>query len=318
MRRTAVLLERAYLRHENPPGHPERTERIGVLLEAFDGRADDAVVRVSPRPATVDEVRAVHTAEHVERIAATAGVPFTPFDADTQAGPHTHETALLAAGGLLAVLDAVMEGRADNGLALVRPPGHHAESNRAMGFCFYNNIAIGARHLQRAHGVKRVLIVDWDVHHGNGTQEIFWEDPSVMFVSLHESPLYPGTGGAGETGAGAGAGTTLNVPLPGGSGDDDWLRAFDSIVEPAARAFAPDFVLISAGFDAHVRDPLASTELTTGGFVRLARRVRTIADDCCGGRCAAVLEGGYDLEALRGSVLAVLRELQGHPEEVTA
>jgi acetoin utilization deacetylase AcuC-like enzyme len=318
MRRTAVLLERAFLEHENPPGHPERADRIAVLLDALEQLPDEGVVRIAPRPATLDELRAVHTREHIARIAATAGVAHTPFDADTQAGPRTYEIALLAAGGFLEVLDAILDGRADNGLALVRPPGHHAESDRAMGFCFFNNIAIGARHLRRRRGIRRVLIVDWDVHHGNGTQEIFYDDPSVFFVSIHEHPLYPGTGGARETGVGAATGTTLNVPLPPGSGDEDYVQAFDRIVEPACRRFAPEFVLVSAGFDPHARDPLASMEMTRDGFAELARRIQALADEHCGGRWAAVLEGGYDLVALRESVVAVLHEMRGLAEEVGA
>jgi acetoin utilization deacetylase AcuC-like enzyme len=309
MKRTAVLVDRTYLEHENPPGHPERADRIGVLLQALDGAPNTP--RVEPHPATLDQIHAVHTKEHVARIAATEGRERTIFDADTQTSPRTYETALLAAGGFLAVLDAILDDRADNGIALVRPPGHHAESNRAMGFCFFNNVAVGARYLQDQHGMERVLIVDWDVHHGNGTQEIFYGDPSVFYVSLHEHPNYPGTGAAEETGGGRGLGTTLNVPLPAGSGDAEYVEAFEQIIEPACRRFAPDFVLISAGFDAHVRDPLASMEMTEAGFVTLSRKLMGIAEACCGGRRAAVLEGGYDLTALRDSVLAVVRELRG-------
>jgi acetoin utilization deacetylase AcuC-like enzyme len=310
MKRTALLLDRRFLEHRTLPGHPERPERIEVLLGALETADEEGLVRIAPRPATREELLAAHAEEHLARVADTAGRELTEFDADTSAGPGSHETALHAAGGFLEVLDAILDGRAENGLALVRPPGHHAESNRVMGFCLYNNIAVGARHLRRRRGLRRVLIVDWDVHHGNGTQEIFWDDPGVLYVSLHEFPLYPGTGAADETGRGAGSGATLNVPLPSGSGDDDVLLAFDRIVEPACRNFDPEFVLISAGFDAHARDPLASLEMSAEGFARLTRRLLRIAENHCDGRCAAVLEGGYDLEALRSSVLAVLRELR--------
>jgi len=305
VKRTAVLLDRAYLDHQNPPGHPERSGRIAALLEAFADVDGEGIVRVDPRPATDDELRFVHTEAHIARVAATAGVALTVFDADTSAGPRTYETARLAAGGLLEVVDRVMDGGADNGLALVRPPGHHAETERVMGFCFFNNVAVAARHLQRRRDVGRVLVVDWDVHHGNGTEEIFLEDPSVFCVSLHEHPLYPGTGVEREP-----APTTLNVPLPPGSGDEDYLDAFDSIVRPAGDRFAPEFVLVSAGFDAHVLDPLASMRMTADGFAALARRVRALTDAHCAGRWAVVLEGGYDLTALRESVLAVLGEMR--------
>jgi acetoin utilization deacetylase AcuC-like enzyme len=313
MRQTALLVDPRYAEHRNPAGHPERSERIEALLSLAEDPGRDGIVPVAARPATRDEILAVHTAAHFDRVAATAGVERTVFDADTSASPRTFETALLACGGLLAVVDAVMAGSADNGCALVRPPGHHAESGRIMGFCFFNNVAVGAAHLRRHHGLERILIVDWDVHHGNGTQEIFWEDPDVLYVSLHEYPCYPGGGASHETGAGAGAGATVNVPLPAGCGDAEFVQAFDRLVEPAARRFDPDFVLVSAGFDAHGRDPLASMSMTEEGYVTLTRRLMAVARDTCDGRLAAVLEGGYDLVALEASVRAVLGEMGGEP-----
>ena len=203
----------------------------------------------------------------------------------------------------------IKSGRADNGLALVRPPGHHAEINRAMGFCLFNNVAVAAAHLRRQDGIERVAIVDWDVHHGNGTQDVFYSDPRVLFVSLHQHPLYPGTGMVIETGAGEGDGYTVNVPLPAGKGDADYVRAFEQIVAPATREFDPDFVLVSAGFDTDGRDPLGGMNMTAAGFAALTRILMDVARDRCGGRLAAVLEGGYSLEALEEGVGAVLWEL---------
>jgi len=313
--RTALLVDAAYSRHRNPPGHPERPERIEVLLPlaGADATGGERLVPVRPRPATAEEILAVHRPSHLERVAASAGRRLTVFDADTSAGEDSFETALLAAGGVLEVIDAVVAKRVDNGFALVRPPGHHAESDRVMGFCLFNNVAVGAEYARRRHGLDRILIVDWDVHHGNGTQEIFWSDGGVMYVSFHQYPFYPGTGAAHERGEGAGEGATLNLPLAAGSGDAEVLEAFRSVVEPAARRFAPDMVLVSAGFDAHRDDPLASLTMTREGFAELARGVLGIAEDCCDGRLVAVLEGGYDLDALRACVDAVLAEMSGVP-----
>jgi acetoin utilization deacetylase AcuC-like enzyme len=307
--RTALLADARFREHRNLPGHPERLERIDVLLELVAEAERDDVLRVEPRPASVEELGAVHSAAHVERVAASAGRELTVFDADTTAGARSYETARLAAGGVLQVIDAVVERRAADGFAFVRPPGHHAESDRAMGFCLFNNVAVGAAHLRRKHGAERVLILDWDVHHGNGTQQIFWRDGGVMFVSLHQYPLYPGTGAADERGEAAGEGATLNVPMSAGCGDAEYDAAMRELVLPAARRFAPEFVLVSAGFDAHRDDPLAGMNVTEAGFANLARAVLQLAAECCDGRLVLVLEGGYDLHALRGSAAAVLAEL---------
>lgn len=306
-------MDRTYLRHRNSPGHPERPERIEALLSLTPAGDSARLAAVRPRPASSDEITAVHHPDHLARVAASAGKRLTIFDPDTSAGPDSFETALLAAGGTLEVIDAVVEKRADNGLALVRPPGHHAERNRVMGFCLLNNVAVGAEHLRRRHGLERILIVDWDAHHGNGTQDIFWEDGGVMYTSMHQYPFYPGTGAAHERGEAAGEGATLNAPLAAGSGDAEVLEAFRTVIEPAGRRFAPEFVLVSAGFDAHRKDPLASLTMTEKGFARLARGVLAIAEDCCDGRLVAVLEGGYDRDALRACVGTVLAEMSGEP-----
>ena len=269
------------------------------------------LVPVAPRSATDDEIGLNHEPAHIAQVAATAGRPFFAFDADTPVCARSAETARLAAGGVLSLLDAIVAGEAENGFAFVRPPGHHAEADRAMGFCLFNNVAIGARYLRTRHGVGRILIVDWDVHHGNGTQHSFWDDPDVLYVSTHQFPFYPGTGAAREVGTAAAAGRTVNVPLPAGCGDDEYVAAFTELIAPIARQFAPAFVLISAGFDAHRRDPLAGMEVTENGFRAMARVLLGVAEEQAEGRIAAILEGGYDMTALRAAVPAVLDELAG-------
>lgn len=234
---------------------------------------------------------------------------YRPLDPDTWVSPRSYEVARLAVGGVLAAVDAVMEGRAHNAFAAVRPPGHHALPERAMGFCLFHNVAIGARYAQGRYGLRRALIIDWDVRHGNGTQEIFYEDPEVLYFSTHQYPHYPGTGAAGETGEGRGIGTTLNVPLQAGSGDPEILKAFREKLLPAAKGFRPDFIFISAGFDAHREDPLGGLAVSTGGFSRLTELVRGIAEEECGGRLVSALEGAYTLSSLSASVAAHLLAL---------
>jgi len=264
--------------HPTEP-HVESRERLLVLLDAFEV--------VEGRTASREQVERCHSTAYLDRLEALE-VP-TLLDPDTVASSTSYEAALLAAGCTLTAVDR-------NGFALVRPPGHHALPERAMGFCLVDNVAVAARYAQTELGIERVAIVDWDVHHGNGTQDIFWEDRSVFFASLHQWPFYPGTGGPGEANE-----TTLNVPLPAGSDDDDYLLAFDELVEPAVRAFEPELVLVSAGFDAHVADPLAGMHVTSEGFRQLARRSAALAP-----RTAAVLEGGYDVRTLPTLVQAAL------------
>jgi acetoin utilization deacetylase AcuC-like enzyme len=223
--------------------------------------------------------------------------------------PKSFDAALRAAGAAIYAVDQVMSGAAGNAFCAVRPPGHHALRNKAMGFCLFNNVAIAARYVQKKHGLAKVLIVDWDVHHGNGTQAAFYDDPTVLYFGVHQWPFYPGTGAADEKGEGRGLGTTVNVPLPAGSGDREFQRAFEEALEPAARAFRPDFVLISAGFDAHEGDTLGRMKVSTEGYARLTRIVRRIADPSARGRIVSVLEGGYNLDALAASVEAHLRAL---------
>ena len=249
--KTGIVIDERYTAHETGYGHPERPERISTLLEMVRSHPGPGLVRIDPRPATLEEIALNHDGAHIERVSATAGRASFAFDADTPTSPQSYETALLAAGGLVTLVEAVMEGVVDNGFALVRPPGHHAEHDRAMGFCLFNNVAVAARVLRQRYGLERVLIMDWDLHHGNGTQHSFYDDPVVLYISTHQYPYYPGTGAADEIGREAGAGFTVNVPLRAGSGDSEFVEVFTHVVEPIARQFRPQFVLISAGFDCH-------------------------------------------------------------------
>ena len=303
-------IDRRYLEHLNPEGHPERAARIENLLsleELLVGAGVSALA--SDRHATDEELLRVHTSDHLERIETTAGDVYTMLDPDTHTSPRSSEIARLGAGALLHMVDAIVAGAPAKGFAAIRPPGHHAESDRPMGFCLYNNVAVAAAHILEHHGLERVLIVDYDVHHGNGTQQIFYRDPRVLYASLHQFPFYPGTGSVEETGEGDGCGCTVNVPLPGGCTDGDYLDAFERVVLPAAREFDPGFVLISAGYDAHARDPLGGMRLTAAGFDAMTSALCKVADDHCAGRMAAVLEGGYNTDALRDAVEVTVRRM---------
>jgi len=311
MLRTGLVIDPRYQEHHAGAGHPERAARIEILLAVLDEFRRPEIERLDPRPATVEEIALVHDRAHIARVDATAKRSFFAFDPDTWVSSRSAATARLATGGLLTLVDAIMAGEVNNGFALVRPPGHHAEFDRALGFCLFNNVAIAARYLREKHRLARVLIFDWDVHHGNGTQHSFAADPTVLYVSFHQYPFYPGTGAVGEVGDGPGEGYTVNLPLPAGSGDQEYRHLFAQVVDPICRQFDPEFVLISAGFDAHLRDPIGSMRLTADSFGWFTRMLLRLAADCAQGRCAAVLEGGYDLEALGRSVLRVLDDMAG-------
>ena len=286
--------------HTTPPGHPERPERAKALdAAAARWRARGGEVR-EPRPATREELLRVHTAEYLDRVESVRGRP-AQLDPDTYTSPESVEVAQLAAGAAIEAARLALAGTP--AMALVRPPGHHAEADKAMGFCLYNNIAVAAADLL-ASGVSKIAIVDIDVHHGNGTQWAFYSDPRVLFISSHQFPFYPGTGAAEETGHGAGQGYTLNIPLAAGAGDEEFDKAYADIVQPALQTFMPQVVLISAGFDTWINDPLAGMRVTKDGFVRIFRRIRAAADAACGGRVMLVTEGGYDLPGLDAGIEA--------------
>ncbi len=305
---TAIVEDSRFRDHRGPDDHPERPERLAAVAEAIAARAD-ALSPIPPRLAEPAEILRVHGTEHLERIAEAARRGPLRLDADTYVAPSSFEVARLAAGGAIDLARKVVRGEVRNGFAAVRPPGHHAEAGRAMGFCLFNNVAIAARALQAEEGVERILILDWDVHHGNGTQHSFEEDPSVLYFSTHQFPFYPGTGDHGEVGVGKGAGATLNVPMPAGCGDPEYVGVFQRIVVPVTRHFRPDVILISCGFDAHRDDPLAAMNVSGDGFRAMARIMRAVADEVCQGRLALVLEGGYAASGLRAGTEAILGAL---------
>jgi acetoin utilization deacetylase AcuC-like enzyme len=310
MAKTAVVIDEQYLKHHPGDFHPERPERIKVLLDLAASLDSGEFRLLAPAPASRVAIEMCHSPEHISLIESTSGANQYALDGDTITSRDSYGVSLLAVGGFLRLLDVIAAGESRAGFALVRPPGHHARPDQAMGFCLFNTIAIGAQHVKRVHGAKRVLIVDWDVHHGNGTQEIFYEDPSVFFISTHQYPFYPGTGAAREVGSGAGEGYTLNIPLPAGCADAEYLGVFHDIVVQAAGSFRPDWILVSAGFDPHKRDPLAGMGVTEKGFASMAAALLRLADTHAAGRIAFLLEGGYDLNALSASVAAVLTEMR--------
>jgi acetoin utilization deacetylase AcuC-like enzyme len=304
-----LLVHPDYRRHVTPAGHPERPARIEAI-EARLARTPlwETLPQRTPEPATDEVLTSVHTRVYVERVRDLAASGGGMLDPDTAVGPASDGIARLAAGGALGAVDAVLAGDAPIAMALVRPPGHHARPGRGMGFCLFNNVALAARHALERRGMERVFILDWDVHHGNGTQEAFYHDPRVVFCSLHQENWYPGTGALTETGEGPGEGACVNIPLPAGIGDGGYEYLWEEVVLPLMRAVAPGLVLISAGFDAHHADPLGAMLLTAAGFGRLAAMVREAAGDV---PIAAVLEGGYDLDGLSFSVAATLAGLTG-------
>jgi acetoin utilization deacetylase AcuC-like enzyme len=307
-RATAIVEDPRYYEHRGPAGHPERPERLAAVRTAIAAR-EQALEALAPRPASPEEILRVHTRDYLEDIAETARRAPLHLDPDTYVSPQSFEVALLAAGGSVELVRRVARGELRSGFAAVRPPGHHAEAGHAMGFCLFNNVAIATRALQAEEGLERVLILDWDVHHGNGTQHHFEEDPSVLYASTHQFPFYPGTGNVGEAGRGRGEGSTLNIPLPAGCGDAEYTGALQRILVPVAQAFRPQAILVSCGFDAHRDDPLAGMRVTGEGYRAMARIVRALAEDLCGGRLAYVLEGGYAASGLEEGTDAVLDTL---------
>jgi acetoin utilization deacetylase AcuC-like enzyme len=304
---TALYTHAAFLQHDTGPGHPERIQRLAAVLQAVKEPAfSDVVWREAPL-ADLEQIERVHDAEYVRH--ALASVPETGFvqlDGDTVISPGSGEAALRAAGAVAAAVDAVIAGDFKNAFCAVRPPGHHAERDTAMGFCIFNNVAVGAAQARAVHGLSRVAVMDFDVHHGNGTQHMFDHDPGLFFASTHQMPLYPGTGARGERGVG----NIVNAPLPPGAGSDAFRAAMEKIVLPAIESFRPELILISAGFDAHARDPLASLEFEAEDYHWATAELCALAESCCGGRVVSTLEGGYDLQALGESAAAHLTALR--------
>ena len=303
---SALLADPIFREHLAGREHPERPERFDAVMRGLrQAGLLERLVRVEPRAATEEELLLCHTPEYLRTAQqdVLSGRP-SLSTGDTDITPNSWEVAAQAAGGVLNAVDVVVAGTARNAFCAVRPPGHHASAGRGMGFCFFNNAALAARYAQRRHGLDRVLIVDWDVHHGNGTEHIFYSDPTVFFFSTHQWPLYPGTGRADETGEGAGVGTTMNFPFPAGSGREEVLGAVEASLAPAAERFRPDLLVISAGFDSRLGDPLGRFTLTDRDFADLTRAVMQIAARHAGGRVVSVLEGGYNLDGLASAAAA--------------
>ncbi|WP_286192826.1 MULTISPECIES: histone deacetylase [unclassified Synechococcus] len=308
-----IVCSASYRDHITGPWHPECPARVDAVIQGLERAGLLARCRIlPPRPATDAELLRCHTPGYLQRVKEDIQAGRDQLSTgDTAISPQSERTARLAAGGVLAAVEAVMEQRVRRAYAVVRPPGHHASAARGMGFCIYNNVAVAARHLQAVHGLEKILVVDWDVHHGNGTQDIFWSDPSVLFFSSHQSPLYPGSGTRQERGEGAGAGTTRNCPLPAGTSGPELVAAWREELLPLAEAFAPDFVLISAGFDSRAGDPLGDFLLQDGDFTALTQLLLTIAGDHAQGRLVSALEGGYDLKGLASASVAHVACLLG-------
>jgi acetoin utilization deacetylase AcuC-like enzyme len=306
--RIQIVSDTRFLGHRGPDGHPERPERlvaVGGIIDAFRDRIELA----TPRFAEADEILRVHDRRLFDMLRTTSGRGLDQFDPDTYVSSLSYDVARLAAGSCIDLCTKVLCGDLNGGLAAVRPPGHHAEADRSMGFCLLNNVAIAVRALQAAEDAPRILIFDWDVHHGNGTQHIFEDDRDVLYISTHQFPFYPGTGDFTEAGLAAGFGTTINIPMPAGCGDEEFIGVLQRIVVPAALDFEPDLILISCGFDAHREDPLASMELSQQGYRAMSELMTSLAGSLCGGRIVFVLEGGYSLDGVREGTEAVLESL---------
>lgn len=308
---TAYVYHPIYLEH-NLPSHPENARRLEHILDTLEDEAILAQLsQLTPRPATLEELQLVHTPGHIEHVRRAAEEGGGYLDPDTYVSARSFDAALMAAGGLIRATEAVLDGEIANAFALVRPPGHHATATRAMGFCLFNNIAVATQAALSREAVERILIVDFDVHHGNGTQDAFIDDPNVFYFSTHQYPYYPGTGHWNETGQGAGSGTVLNVPLPTGVGDDGYMRIFSELWGPLAERCQPDLILVSAGYDAHWGDPLAQMNLSLTGYAHIERELVRMAEQFCDGRIVFTLEGGYQLDVLSYGVLNAFYAMMG-------
>jgi len=298
---------------EHDPGsyHPESPRRLAALEEVLAGPARGLFEEIEPRPASREEVCWVHQPDYYQQMEATAGRAQTRLDPDTSTSARSFEAALMAAGGVTALVEAAHQGQIEAGLALVRPPGHHAEANRGMGFCLFNNVAVAACYGLHRLGYSRILIVDWDLHHGNGTQHTFEDEARVVYFSTHQYPYYPGTGGAYETGRGRAEGRTINVPLGMGNGDEEYIHIFSRILKPVTQEFKPELILVSAGFDIYFGDPLGGQLVSPRVFAALARLLDELAGQLCPGQLVFTLEGGYHIQGQAESILAIIKELSG-------
>jgi acetoin utilization deacetylase AcuC-like enzyme len=315
MRSLAIIKDDRYLEHNAGEGHPESPNRLLVIHDLIATEFSELPL-IEPRLATEDELAAIHDPFYIQAVANTEGRAFSHLDADTGLSARSYQVARLAAGGLLEAVDRILNPQSailnpQSVFAFVRPPGHHAEPGRGMGFCLFNNIAIAAEYAIEKHGLKRILIVDWDLHHGNGTQKAFYDRKDVLFFSSHQYPHYPGTGSFDEVGSGKGEGFTVNAPLPSGFGDTEYLAVYERVLKPIALEYKPELVLVSAGFDPYAKDPLGGMEVTGDGFGHIASLVRTIANATCGGKVLLTLEGGYNPDGLREGVRSVLQALIG-------
>ncbi len=312
MSRTAVFYDPIYLEHDTGFGHPERAERLEVTLQTMESTGlSEKISIVSPRDATPEEIELVHPKTYIQKIKQVAESGGGWLDADTHVSPRSYEAALRSTGAALEGLERIFAGELDNAFCLARPPGHHATATRGMGFCLFNNNAVAARFAMEKFGVKRVFILDWDAHHGNGIQDIFYDDDRVLYVSLHQYPHYPGSGSYHEVGRGKGEGYTVNFPLPARTGEDVYLAAFDQVIVPLALKYQPELVLISAGYDAHFSDPLCSMLLKSTSYAEMATRLKKLAEEVCGGKVMACLEGGYNLSAVARSIVNTVAVLAG-------
>lgn len=310
MSKTGIIWDQRFAEHAMGLGHAESPSRLFAIKEILDGNGvGRELLYQEARAATKEELTLIHDESYIKYIEQTAGAERTFLDPDTSANAHTWETATLAAGSGIVLTQKVVEEKLINAFALVRPPGHHAEKNHAMGFCIFNNIAIAAKYATKYLGIERIAIIDFDVHHGNGTQNAFYNDERVLYISTHRQHFYPGSGGENETGEGKGSGTNLNIPLEYGADDDVYKRIFDKKIVPAVNKFNPELMLVSAGYDAHCRDPLGGMKVTTEGFRWITQTLSELAKEYCKGKQVYFLEGGYDLKALRESVEATLEIL---------
>lgn len=317
MRKTVLFINDIFLKHDPGYGHPESPDRLKIIYDTLKGDEKLLTKFIYPsfNPADYKVISLIHNQETIKAAEKTSGKKYEMLDQDTITSSASYEAAQYAAGAMIKGVDMLFSGEVDNGFALVRPPGHHAERDKSMGFCLFNNIAIGAKYALKEKGVRKVLIVDFDVHHGNGTQHSFYDTNKVLFISPHQYPFYPGTGSLGEVGSGLGEGYTLNIPLSSGMGDMDYAAIFKEIVIPVARQYKPELILVSGGFDIHIKDPIGGMNVTAEGVGYIVRKLVLLAEELCGGKILVTLEGGYDIGGQAEGAFAVMSELLGESIE---